>query len=236
MTARLYSLCFSEEKNNNNFKKAGDAFLDFFSYLKKCWSFTEKKAMHRSPRTVASCPHLIANRVAVVLLGPLGHFLFLCLLTVLWVNMGQALNNFKEHLSHTKSNHCLLFWVSKTMSASLTWQLRLSCKSSSSPELFKKKVCDTCQTWGEVWARVLMAMWEGCFTVSAMPNWAVPDCMEHPRADRRRLHYLYWSRWCVSYILHRRLCFFSVDSWLCLTPKLRQQRYTYIEVGRGRNT
>lgn len=96
MTARLYS----QKKKK---KKAGDAFLDFFPYLKKFSSLIEKKAMNSSPRTVASCPHLIANRVAVVLLGPLGHFLFLCLLTVLWVNMGQALNNVKEQLSHTKS-------------------------------------------------------------------------------------------------------------------------------------
>lgn len=107
MTARLYSLCFSQEKIG------GNVFLDFFSYLKKCSSLTEKKAMHRSPRTVASCPLLIANRVAVVLLGPLGHFLFLCLLTVLWVNMGQALNNFKEQRSHTKSIIVSFFWVSK---------------------------------------------------------------------------------------------------------------------------
>lgn len=121
-------------------------------------------------------------------------------------SVGQAWNNFKEHLSHTKSIIVSFF---------------------SSPQILKEKVYDTCETWGEVWARALMAMWEGCLSVSARPNWAVPDCMEHPRTDRRRLHYLHWSRWCVSNVLHRRLCFFSADSLLCLTPKWRQQRCRY---------
>lgn len=174
--------------------------------------------MHTTPRTVASCPHLIANRVAVVLFGPLGHFLFLWLLTALWVNMGQALNNFKEHPFHTKSIIVSFFWVRETISASLTWQLGRSYKSSS-PRI-GEKVCNTCQTWGEVRARAVMASRKGCFTISSMPNWAVPDCMERPRTDRRRLHYLYCNRWCVSYMLHRRLGSFSVDSLLCLSPKL----------------
>lgn len=176
--------------------------------------------MHTSPRTVASCPHLIANRVAVVLFGPLGHFLFLWLLTVLWVNMGQTLNNFKEHLFHTKSIIVSFFWVRETMSASLTWQLRLSYTPSSPRRVRGEKKSNTCQTW-EVWARAVMVMREGCSTVSSMPNWAVPDCKERPRSDRRQLHYLYWNRWCVSGILHRRLGSFSVDSLLHLSPRLR---------------
>lgn len=68
-------------------------FLDFFPYLTKCSSLTQKKAMHSCPRTVASCPHLIANRVAVVLLGLLGHFLLRCLLTVLWVKLETTSKN-----------------------------------------------------------------------------------------------------------------------------------------------
>lgn len=60
-----------------------------------------------------------------------------------------------------------------------------------------------------------------------MPNWAVPDCMEHPRTDRRRLHYLDWNRWRVSYVPHWRLCFSSVDSLLRLRPGSRQRRCRY---------
>lgn len=146
-------------------------------------------------------------------------------------SVGQYGTDFKQlqrtSLSH-KVHHCLLFWVRETMSASLTWQLRLS-YTPSSPRRVRGKVCNTCQTWGEVWARAVMVMREGCSAVSSMPNWAVPDCMERPRPDRRRLHYLYWNRWCVSGILHRRLGSFSEGSLLYLSPKLREQRCRYLE-------
>lgn len=184
--------------------------------------------MHTSPRTVASCPHLIANRVAVVLFGPLGHFLFLWLLTVLWVNMGQTLNNFKEHLFHTKSIIVSFFGLEKPCQPVWpdSWGSPIR---HHPPDVLEEKVCNTCQTWGEVWARAVMVMREGCSAVSSMPNWAVPDCMERPRPDRRRLHYLYWNRWCVSGILHRRLGSFSEGSLLYLSPKLREQRCRYLE-------
>lgn len=53
---------------------------------------TKKQDIHTAPGTVKSCPRSIANRVAVVLHEPLGHFLFLFFpsLTAHWVNMGRT--------------------------------------------------------------------------------------------------------------------------------------------------
>lgn len=235
MTARLYSLVF----------QAGGVFLDFFPYLRNCSSLTKKEGhAQQSQDTVASCPHLIANRVAVVLLGPPRRFLFLCLLTVPWVNMGQALNNFKAHLSRTKSVIVSVFWVTKTMSAGLTWQLRLSCKSSSPPHT---------HTPPPSLPRIVKGKSLRCLSdtrrrsLGASPLMATREVrfrsQRHAKLSGARLHGAPFhrqtvtplppldSRWCVSHTythtLHRRLCFFSVDSLLCLSPKLRQQRCRY---------
>ena len=104
MSARL--VCISGRKEKKKRKKR--QVTHFWASFHTLRSLTEQKTMHSSPRAVASYPHLTANRVAVVLLGPRGHFLFLCLLTVLWVNMGQALTNFKEHLSHAHTNSIIV--------------------------------------------------------------------------------------------------------------------------------
>lgn len=53
--------------------------LDVILHLQTFTEWSEKQAVHTAPRTVTSCPHLIANRAIVVLRGPPGRFLFLFL-------------------------------------------------------------------------------------------------------------------------------------------------------------
>lgn len=178
--------------------------------------------MHASPSTVASCPHWTANRVAVVLSVPLGHFLFLWLLTVLWVNMGQALNNFKEQLFQTKSIIVSILGLQNPVSRS---DLTAEAVLYRHPQTFLS---------------VIFVKHEEMRVCSCSHDDAkrVFHSQRHAKLSSARLHGAPSNRQTatplplleqmvsVSYTMLRRFCFFSDDS-LCLRPKLSQRRSRY---------
>lgn len=121
------------------------------------------------PRIVTPCLSLIANRVVAAL------------------NPGDTSSKrtLWEGLSFPHQNcHCLNIWRSLTWfnqalvpeDLSITAANSFKCQGRKSTILsscWTKRDSSICQPCCKVWLHVATAIWEGCFTASAMPNRAV---------------------------------------------------------------